>query len=137
MVLRAQLDAGSPEKPVKQVLPLGIIPAGDILKLSLCLCAGHKQQVDMCSFTSLGQLVCFGFSAMFGFGGRSLARAEKKRWMPSGRRREYALVKTLARLSSCHASSIMAEEMEFNTNVNVLLYFVILHPCLATTLIFS
>uniref|UniRef100_A0A665WCQ9 Ceramide kinase-like n=1 Tax=Echeneis naucrates TaxID=173247 RepID=A0A665WCQ9_ECHNA len=35
---------------------------------------------------------------MFGFGGRSLARAEKKRWMSSSRRREYALVKTLARL---------------------------------------
>lgn len=59
---------------------------------------GHLQQVDMCSFSSLGQLVRFGFSAMFGFGGRSLARAEKKRWMPSSRRREYALVKTLARL---------------------------------------
>lgn len=29
MVLRAQLDADSPEKPVKTVLPLGIIPAGE------------------------------------------------------------------------------------------------------------
>lgn len=29
MVLRAQLDADSPEKPVKPVLPLGIIPAGE------------------------------------------------------------------------------------------------------------
>lgn len=28
LVLRAQLDADSPEKPVKPVLPLGIIPAG-------------------------------------------------------------------------------------------------------------
>lgn len=28
MVLRAQLDADSPEKPVKPLLPLGIIPAG-------------------------------------------------------------------------------------------------------------
>lgn len=28
MVFRAQLDADSPEKPVKPVLPLGIIPAG-------------------------------------------------------------------------------------------------------------
>uniref|UniRef100_A0A8C5G095 Ceramide kinase-like n=1 Tax=Gouania willdenowi TaxID=441366 RepID=A0A8C5G095_GOUWI len=35
---------------------------------------------------------------MFGFGGRSLALAEKKRWMSSSRRREYALIKTLARL---------------------------------------
>lgn len=31
MVLRAQLDADSPEKPVKPVLPLGIIPAGEAL----------------------------------------------------------------------------------------------------------
>ncbi|XP_041663402.1 ceramide kinase-like protein [Cheilinus undulatus] len=111
MVLRAQLDAGSPETPVKQVLPLGIIPAGstdvvscsvhgvrDPVTAALHIILGHKQEVDMCSFTSLDQLVRFGFSAMFGFGGRSLARAEKKRWMPSGRRREYALMKTLARL---------------------------------------
>lgn len=28
LVLRAQLDTGSPEKPVKSTLPLGIIPAG-------------------------------------------------------------------------------------------------------------
>ncbi|KAL6101214.1 cerkl [Pungitius sinensis] len=111
MVLRAQLDANSPEKPVKPVLPLGIIPAGstdvvscsvhgvrDPVTAALHIVLGHRLQVDMCSFSSLGQLVCFGFSAMFGFGGRSLARAEKKRWMPSSRRREYAVVKTLARL---------------------------------------
>lgn len=29
MVLRAQLDADSPVKPVKPALPLGIIPAGE------------------------------------------------------------------------------------------------------------
>lgn len=29
LVLRAQLDADSPEDPVKPVLPLGIIPAGE------------------------------------------------------------------------------------------------------------
>ncbi|XP_037344510.2 ceramide kinase-like protein isoform X1 [Pungitius pungitius] len=111
MVLRAQLDANSPEKPVKPVLPLGIIPAGstdvvscsvhgvrDPVTAALHIVLGHRLQVDMCSFSSLGQLVCFGFSAMFGFGGRSLARAEKKRWMPSSRRREYAVVKTLASL---------------------------------------
>ncbi|TNN25322.1 Ceramide kinase-like protein [Liparis tanakae] len=66
----------------------------------------------MCSFSSLGQLVCFGFSAMFGFGGRSLARAEKKRWMPSSRRREYALAKTLARLrpEDCQLSFLPAKK---------------------------
>nr|XP_043909029.1 ceramide kinase-like protein [Solea senegalensis] len=121
LVLRAQLDADSPEKPVKPVLPLGIIPAGstnvvscsvhgvrDPVTAALHIILGHQQQVDMCSFSSLGQLVCFGFSAMFGFGGQSLARAEKKRWMPSSQRREYALVKTLARLKPeyCHLSFI-------------------------------
>lgn len=64
----------------------------------LLVFAGHLQQVDMCSFSPVGQSVHFGFSAMFGFGGRSLARAEKRRWMTSSRRREYALVKTLAKL---------------------------------------
>ncbi|XP_054642841.1 ceramide kinase-like protein isoform X1 [Dunckerocampus dactyliophorus] len=111
LVLRAQLDAGSPESPVRAPLPLGIIPAGstdvvscsvhgvrDPVTAAMHIILGHLQQVDMCSFFSLGQLLRFGFSAMFGFGGRSLARAEKKRWMPSSRRREYALVKTLARL---------------------------------------
>ena len=52
----------------------------------------------MCSFWSLGRLVRYGFSAMVGFGGRSLACAEKRRWMPSAQRRDYAVVKTLARL---------------------------------------
>ncbi|XP_068428473.1 ceramide kinase-like protein [Clinocottus analis] len=125
LVLRAQLDADSPEKPVKPVLPLGIIPAGstdvvscsvhgvrDPVTAALHIVLGHLQQVDMCSFSSLGQLVRFGFSAMFGFGGRSLARAEKKRWMPSSRRREYALVKTLARLrpEDCQLSFLPAKK---------------------------
>uniref|UniRef100_A0A8D2ZTV9 Ceramide kinase-like n=2 Tax=Scophthalmus maximus TaxID=52904 RepID=A0A8D2ZTV9_SCOMX len=124
LVLRAQLDADSPEKPVRPVLPLGIIPAGstdvvscsvhgvrDPVTAALHIVLGHKQQVDMCSFSSLGQLVCFGFSAMFGFGGQSLARAEKKRWMPTSRRREYALVKTLARLrpEDCQLSFLPAK----------------------------
>ncbi|XP_029314918.1 ceramide kinase-like protein isoform X2 [Cottoperca gobio] len=125
LVLRAQLDADSPEKPVTPVLPLGIIPAGstdvvscsvhgvrDPVTAALHIVLGHLQQVDMCSFSSLGQLVCFGFSAMFGFGGRCLARAEKKRWMPSSRRREYALVKTLARLrpEDCQLSFLPAKK---------------------------
>uniref|UniRef100_A0A3Q2GG90 Ceramide kinase-like n=2 Tax=Cyprinodon variegatus TaxID=28743 RepID=A0A3Q2GG90_CYPVA len=124
LVLRAQLDANSPEKPVRAVLPLGIIPAGstdvvscsvhgvrDPVTAALHIVLGHLQQVDMCSFSSNGQLVRFGFSAMFGFGGRSLARAEKKRWMPSSRRREYALVKTLARLrpEDCQLSFLPAK----------------------------
>ncbi|XP_041807275.1 ceramide kinase-like protein [Chelmon rostratus] len=129
MVLRAQLDADSPEKPVKPVLPLGIIPAGstdvvscsvhgvrDPVTAALHIVLGHLQQVDMCSFSSLGQLVRFGFSAMFGFGGQSLARAEKKRWMRSSRRREYALVKTLARLrpEDCQLSFLPAKKPNRN-----------------------
>ncbi|XP_076602975.1 ceramide kinase-like protein [Chaetodon auriga] len=129
MVLRAQLDADSPEKPVKPVLPLGIIPAGstdvvscsvhgvrDPVTAALHIVLGHLQQVDMCSFSSLGQLVRFGFSAMFGFGGQSLARAEKKRWMPSSRRREYALMKTLARLrpEDCQLSFLPAKKSNKN-----------------------
>ncbi|XP_030613670.1 ceramide kinase-like protein [Archocentrus centrarchus] len=125
LVLRAQLDANSPEKPARAALPLGIIPAGstdvvscsvhgvrDPVTAALHIILGHLQQVDMCSFSSHGQLVRFGFSAMFGFGGRSLARAEKKRWMPSSRRREYALVKTLARLrpEDCQLSFLPARK---------------------------
>ncbi|XP_032423878.1 ceramide kinase-like protein isoform X2 [Xiphophorus hellerii] len=124
LVLRAQLDANSPENPVRAALPLGIIPAGstdvvscsvhgvrDPVTAALHVVLGHLQQVDMCSFLSNGQLVRFGFSAMFGFGGRSLARAEKKRWMSSSRRREYAVVKTLVRLrpEDCQLSFLPAK----------------------------
>ncbi|KAJ0070620.1 hypothetical protein NL108_016901 [Boleophthalmus pectinirostris] len=64
----------------------------------------------MCSFWTLGRLVRFGFCSMFGFGGRSLARAEKRRWMPSRQRRDYAVVKTLARLRAedCEVSYVEA-----------------------------
>uniref|UniRef100_H2M498 Ceramide kinase-like n=1 Tax=Oryzias latipes TaxID=8090 RepID=H2M498_ORYLA len=125
LVFRAQLDANLPEKPVKAVLPLGIIPAGstdvvscsvhgvrDPVTAALHIILGHLQQVDMCSFSPVGQSVHFGFSAMFGFGGRSLARAEKKRWMASSRRREYALVKTLAKLrpEECELSFLPAKK---------------------------
>ncbi|XP_029937198.1 ceramide kinase-like protein [Myripristis murdjan] len=129
LVLRAQLDAGSPETPERATLPLGIIPAGstdvvscsvhgvrDPVTAALHIILGHLQQVDMCSFSSLGRLVRFGFSAMFGFGGRSLALAEKKRWMSSSRRREYALVKTLAKLrpEECELSFLPAKKTDGN-----------------------
>uniref|UniRef100_A0A8C8RA97 Ceramide kinase C-terminal domain-containing protein n=1 Tax=Pelusios castaneus TaxID=367368 RepID=A0A8C8RA97_9SAUR len=35
---------------------------------------------------------------MFGFGARTLALAEKHRWMPSNQRRDFAVIKTLASL---------------------------------------
>ncbi|XP_030199605.1 ceramide kinase-like protein isoform X9 [Gadus morhua] len=73
---------------------------------ALHIILGHLQQVDMCSFSSLGRLLTFGFSAMFGFGGRSLALAERNRWMPPSQRRDYALAKTVASLrpEECHLS---------------------------------
>ncbi|EHB09170.1 Ceramide kinase-like protein [Heterocephalus glaber] len=45
-----------------------------------------------------GKLLRFGFSAMFGFGGRTLALAEKYRWMSPSKRRDFAVIKTLTRL---------------------------------------
>ncbi|RVE58339.1 hypothetical protein OJAV_G00208250 [Oryzias javanicus] len=129
LVFRAQLDANFPEKPMKAVLPVGIIPAGstdvvscsvhgvrDPVTAALHIILGHLQQVDMCSFSPVGQSVHFGFSAMFGFGGRSLARAEKRRWMTSSRRREYALVKTLAKLrpEECELSFLPAKKSRQN-----------------------
>ncbi|XP_051937837.1 ceramide kinase-like protein [Hippocampus zosterae] len=111
LVLRAQLDAGSPDVPVPASLPLGVIPAGstdvvscsvhgvrDAVTAAMHVILGHVQRVDMCSLRPPGGPPRFGFCAMFGFGGRSLALAEKKRWMPPARRRDYALLKTLARL---------------------------------------
>ncbi|KAM9803560.1 ceramide kinase-like protein [Syngnathus typhle] len=111
VVLRAQLDADYPCVPVRAALPLGIIPAGstDVISCSvhgvrdpvtaaMHIILGHVQRADMCSLRSAGQPPRFAFAAMFGFGARSLARAEKKRWMAPARRRHYALLKTLARL---------------------------------------
>ncbi|KAB1279482.1 Ceramide kinase-like protein [Camelus dromedarius] len=35
---------------------------------------------------------------MFGFGGRALALAEKHRWMPPNQRKDFAIIKALAKL---------------------------------------
>ncbi|XP_074255492.1 ceramide kinase-like protein isoform X5 [Saimiri boliviensis] len=56
------------------------------------------QLVDVCTFSTTGKLLRFGFSAMFGFGGRTLALAEKYRWMSPNQRRDFAVVKALAKL---------------------------------------
>ncbi|XP_033900930.3 ceramide kinase-like protein isoform X1 [Acipenser ruthenus] len=115
LLLRAQMDAGrdtdSIFTPVRAPLPLGIIPAGstDIVAYSvqgirhpltaaMHIIMGHYQSVDVCTFSTHSRLLRFGFSAMFGFGGRTLALAEKHRWMPSSQRREFAVIKTLANL---------------------------------------
>uniref|UniRef100_A0A3Q3XNF1 DAGKc domain-containing protein n=1 Tax=Mola mola TaxID=94237 RepID=A0A3Q3XNF1_MOLML len=155
MVLRAQLDADSPEKPRVFYYHLILTGSTDVVSCSvhgvrdpvtaaLHIVLGHLQEVDMCSFSSLGQLVRFGFSAMFGFGGQSLARAERKRWMPSSQRREYALVKTLKETRDqncvieliyckCFLSSAIAEgEESWMTNQGLYLSISIMSiPCLS------
>ncbi|XP_028848032.1 ceramide kinase-like protein isoform X2 [Denticeps clupeoides] len=115
LLLRAQMDAGrdtdSIFTPVQAALPLGIIPAGSTnvvacsvhgirhaASAALHIILGHHQPVDVCTFSSLGRLLRFGFSAMFGFGGRTLALAEKHRWMPPSQRRDFALIRMLANL---------------------------------------
>ncbi|XP_051878169.1 ceramide kinase-like protein isoform X7 [Pristis pectinata] len=117
LLLRAQIDAGkdvdSNFTPVRAPLPLGIIPAGstNILAYSvhglkhpgtaaMHIIMGNLQEVDVCTFSSHNRLLRFGFSCMLGFGGRTLALAEKHRWMPSKERREFAVIKTLANLKS-------------------------------------
>lgn len=66
---------------------------------------GHIQPVDACTFSTPSRLLRFGFSAMFGFGARTLALAEENRWMPSNQRKNFAFIKTLADLKyaiSCY-----------------------------------
>ncbi|XP_054418713.1 ceramide kinase-like protein isoform X1 [Pteronotus mesoamericanus] len=115
LLLRAQRSAG-PEAdgtltPVPAQLPLGIIPAGStnvlahslhgiahVVTATLHIIMGHIQPVDVCTFSTAGRLLRFGFSAMFGFGGRTLALAEKHRWMSPNQRRDFAVIKALAKL---------------------------------------
>ncbi|KAG9477414.1 hypothetical protein GDO78_002681 [Eleutherodactylus coqui] len=123
LLLRAQMDAGKAINgslsPVRAPLPLGIIPAGttNVLAYSLHgirhsvtaalhIIMGNIQPVDACTFSSNDKLLWFGFSSMFGFGGRTLALAEKHRWMPSSQRRDFAVIRTLANLKpeSCDLS---------------------------------
>ncbi|XP_073433592.1 ceramide kinase-like protein isoform X2 [Dendrobates tinctorius] len=132
LLLRAQMDAGKTINgsisPVRAPLPLGIIPAGttDVLAYSvhgirhsvtaaLHIIMGNIQPVDACTFSSDDKLLRFGFSSMFGFGGRTLALAEKHRWMPSSQRRDFAVIKTLANLKpdSCDLSFLPISNQQF------------------------
>ncbi|XP_006879012.1 PREDICTED: ceramide kinase-like protein [Elephantulus edwardii] len=115
LLLRAQKNAGVDTDclltPVRAQLPLGVIPAGStnvlahslhgvshVVTATLHIIMGHIQPVDVCTFSTTGKLLRFGFSAMFGFGGRTLAVAEKYRWMSPGQRRDFAVIKSLAKL---------------------------------------
>ncbi|XP_069472184.1 ceramide kinase-like protein isoform X4 [Ambystoma mexicanum] len=77
---------------------------------ALHIIMGTFQPVDVCTFSSNSQLLRFGFSSMFGFGGRALALAEKNRWMPPGQRKDFAVVRALAKLKaeSCDLSFLPA-----------------------------
>ncbi|XP_032711944.1 ceramide kinase-like protein isoform X2 [Lontra canadensis] len=115
LLLRAQKNAGKETDslltPVRAQLPLGLIPAGStnvlahslhgiphVVTATLHIIMGHIQPVDVCTFSTTGKLLRFGFSAMFGFGGRALALAEKNRWMSPNQRRDFAIMKALAKL---------------------------------------
>ncbi|XP_011855430.1 PREDICTED: ceramide kinase-like protein isoform X1 [Mandrillus leucophaeus] len=117
LLLRAQKNAGMETDriliPVRAQLPLGLIPAGStnvlahslhgvphVITATLHIIMGHVQLVDVCTFSTAGKLLRFGFSAMFGFGGRTLALAEKYRWMSPNQRRDFAVVKALAKLKA-------------------------------------
>ncbi|XP_055145885.1 ceramide kinase-like protein isoform X4 [Symphalangus syndactylus] len=71
-----------------------------VITATLHIIMGHVQLVDVCTFSTAGKLLRFGFSAMFGFGGRTLALAEKYRWMSPNQRRDFAVVKVLANLKA-------------------------------------
>ncbi|XP_036433161.1 ceramide kinase-like protein isoform X2 [Colossoma macropomum] len=125
LLLRAQMDAGrdtdSIFMPVQAALPLGVIPAGSTdavacsvhgirhpVTAALHIIMGHRQAVDVCSVSSMGRLLRFCFSVMFGFGGRTLAAAEKLHWIPNTQRRELAFISSLTHLKpeDCELSFI-------------------------------
>uniref|UniRef100_A0A8C8Y7H6 DAGKc domain-containing protein n=1 Tax=Panthera leo TaxID=9689 RepID=A0A8C8Y7H6_PANLE len=69
-----------------------------VVTATLHIIMGHIQPVDVCTFSTTDKFLRFGFSAMFGFGGRTLALAEKHRWMSPNQRRDFAIIKALAKL---------------------------------------
>ncbi|XP_028618692.1 ceramide kinase-like protein isoform X1 [Grammomys surdaster] len=127
LLLRAQKSAGVEMDCLQTLigpeLPLGLIPAGStnvlahslfgtphVVTATMHIILGHIQSVDVCTFSSAGKLLRFGFSAMFGFGGRTLALAEKYRWMSPSQRRDFAVIKALAKLKpeDCKISFLLA-----------------------------
>ncbi|XP_042311303.1 ceramide kinase-like protein isoform X2 [Sceloporus undulatus] len=137
LLLRAQIDAGRDRndilEPTRAQIPLGIIPAGStnilahtlngvqhVLTATLHIILGHLQSVDVCSFSSPSKLLRFGFSSMFGFGSRTLALAEKHRWMPSNQRKDFAVIKTLASLKpeDCELSFLPSTRLQQDVEEN-------------------
>ncbi|KFR00008.1 Ceramide kinase-like, partial [Opisthocomus hoazin] len=144
LLLKAQIDAGKDTDyiptPVRAPVPLGVIPAGTTnilahtlygikhaVTAALHIVMGHIQPVDVCTFSTPSKLLRFGFSAMFGFGARTLALAEKHRWMPSNQRKDFAFIKTLADLKpeECELSFLplqIPQEDSYEYNRIALLY---------------
>ncbi|NXJ59855.1 CERKL protein, partial [Rostratula benghalensis] len=137
LLLKAQIDAGKDtdyiQTPVRAPVPLGVIPAGTTNVLAhtlygikhavtatLHIVMGHTQPVDVCTFSTPSKLLRFGFSAMFGFGARTLALAEKHRWMPSSQRKDFAFIKTLADLKpeECELSFLPLQIPQEDTHEN-------------------
>ncbi|NXL90045.1 CERKL protein, partial [Alectura lathami] len=137
LLLKAQIDAGKGTDcvpaPVRAPVPLGVIPAGTVnilaytlygikhaVTATLHIVMGHTQPVDVCTFSTPSKLLRFGFSAMFGFGARTLALAEKHRWMPSNQRKDFAFVKTLADLrpEECELSFLALEVPQEDSHEN-------------------
>ncbi|XP_025261252.1 ceramide kinase-like protein isoform X3 [Theropithecus gelada] len=87
-----------------------------VITATLHIIMGHVQLVDVCTFSTAGKLLRFGFSAMFGFGGRTLALAEKHRWMSPNQRRDFAVVKALAKLK---AEDCVISFLPFNSSDDV------------------
>ncbi|XP_054133571.1 ceramide kinase-like protein [Melozone crissalis] len=135
LLLRAQIDAGKDteyvSKPVRAPVPLGVIPAGTTnilahtlygikhaVTAALHIVMGHIQAVDVCTFSTPRKLLRFGFSAMFGFGARTLALAERHRWMPSSQRKDFAFIKTLADLrpEECELSFLPLQILQEDTH---------------------
>ncbi|XP_034352487.1 ceramide kinase-like protein isoform X3 [Arvicanthis niloticus] len=92
------------------VLAYSLFGTPHVVTATMHIILGHIQSVDVCTFSSAGKLLRFGFSAMFGFGGRTLALAEKYRWMPPSQRRDFAVIKALAKLKpeDCKISFLLA-----------------------------
>ncbi|XP_014402646.1 PREDICTED: ceramide kinase-like protein [Myotis brandtii] len=84
-------------KKIQMAIPVVVGKDGEKAKIFIMI-QGHIQPVDVCTFSTTGKLLRFGFSAMFGFGGRTLALAEKHRWMSPTQRRDFAVIKALAKL---------------------------------------
>ncbi|XP_039178453.1 ceramide kinase-like protein isoform X4 [Crotalus tigris] len=137
LLVRAQIDAGkncdNALVPVKSQLPLGIIPAGSTNILAYTLngiqhtqtatfhiILGHLKSVDICTFSSPIKLLRFGFSSMFGFGSRTLALAEKHRWIPPNQRKDFAVIKTLASLKpeDCEISFLPLKHLQQDAQEN-------------------